>query len=68
MPEMNNSTYLTPVELAERWRRTTNAIQKMRKRGQGPPFTTLDSGGVLYDLADIEEYERTRKIKPENEE
>ena len=52
---MNEPTYLKTDELATRWRKSVNALYKMRARGDGPPFTTMPGGSVLYDLSDIEE-------------
>lgn len=58
--------YITTSELAERFRMTPNALQKWRARGAGPPYTTI-AGKVLYDLADVEAYERSWKTSPTKE-
>jgi len=56
--------HLTPAQLAQRWNRTQDALYKMRKNNSGPPYVTLGRGGILYKLADVEEYEEARKTVP----
>ena len=60
---MIENKYITAVELAERWRITTNALTKMRARGDGPPYT-MPGGNILYSLADIEQFEADKSKLP----
>lgn len=56
--------FLTPGELAQRWRMSTHTLQNWRVQNFGPPFTKMGegrSGKVLYRLDDIEAYEAKRR-------
>ena len=51
---------LTTNELAARWGITPSALQKWRKRGQGPAFTKIGDmhkSPVRYRLEDVIAYE-----------
>ncbi len=52
------TTFMTPQELAARWRGavTTGTLANWRSKGVGPAFTKL-RGRVLYTLAAVEEWE-----------
>ncbi len=55
---MSSQRYLTTVELAERWRTSPETCRYWRHIGRGPRSVKIGRR-VLYDLADIEEYERS---------
>jgi hypothetical protein len=48
--------FLTPIELAARWRISPRTLERWRWAGEGLPFTKI-GGRVLYSLADVEAYE-----------
>ena len=59
---LNKSRYLTACELADRWRCSTGALKRLRMDGTGPVFfrpSNSPRGAVLYQIAAIEEFERT---------
>jgi hypothetical protein len=58
-----NPTYLTRTELADRWRCKQHTIENWAHRGIGPPYRLL-GGRALYELTDIEAYERARLVDP----
>ena len=65
---MSGAVYLTTAELADRWRTSLAAIEKMRQRGAGPKYVKLAySGRVLYDLAEVVDYECGNKVTPMKE-
>ena len=60
---MSFSDYLTPKELAERWRNivTLSTLDNWRSsQNRGPRFVKI-GGRVLYPVAEVEAYERDRK-------
>ncbi len=59
--KMNDDQYMTPTELAVRWRDRVNirTLANWRSSGQGPKFVKI-GGRVLYLLKFIEEYEVKR--------
>lgn len=61
---MHNPEYITSKELAARWRVTTHALDKMRSRGTGPPYTKTPGGHARYDMADVVAYEEKNKTVP----
>jgi hypothetical protein len=50
--------FLTPAELAARWKRSEGYLANLRYRGEGVPFVKTASGGVLYRMTDVVESER----------
>lgn len=48
--------FLTPKELAERWRISPRTLERWRWTGEGVGFVKL-GGAVRYRLRDIEKYE-----------
>lgn len=53
--------YLTPRELAARWRIHERTLERWRKRGVGPAYARL-GGAIRYSLADVEEHERDHRV------
>lgn len=55
------SMYMTPSELADRWRSRVNVrtLANWRSSEQGPRFVKI-GGRVLYPLESVEEYENKR--------
>jgi hypothetical protein len=52
-----NEIWVTPAELASRWRTDTMTLANQRSRGEGLPFFKKPSGTILYKLADVLEAE-----------
>lgn len=59
-PERPPGPYLNTEELADRWRRTPNAIRILRHRRRAPKGY-LDGGKLLFPLADVEAFEAARQ-------
>ena len=57
---MNAPIYLTQTELAARWRISPRSLERWRWLKTGPNFTKI-GGKVVYDLKDVEAYERRRR-------
>tara|TARA_R100001443_G_scaffold114702_1_gene131060 strand:+ start:634 stop:831 length:198 start_codon:yes stop_codon:yes gene_type:complete len=55
-----NDQFLTPKELAERWRVHVNSVERWRREGK-PPDYILINGKILYNLADIEALESAKR-------
>jgi hypothetical protein len=55
-----STTYLTAAQVAERHHITRRAVYKRRAAGRGPKSFRVE-GRLLFDLRDVEEYERARK-------
>lgn len=55
-------TYLTPQELAARWRISPRTLERWRRVKTGPNFHKI-SGKVTYSIIDIETYERHRRAE-----
>jgi len=53
---MADILYLTPKELAERWRISRDALTLWRMRGSGPRFMKIGNK-VLYPLPEIQHFE-----------
>jgi hypothetical protein len=56
-------TYLTAAEVADRRRKTTQALANERKRGEGPPYVK-DNGRVLYPADELDRYLEDRIVVP----
>lgn len=56
-----NDLFITPSELAQRWRISAQTLANWRSAGRGPPYIRLGRG-ILYRLSEIEalEHEETR--------
>lgn len=53
-----DDVFMTPQELAARWRCDTNTLANLRARGEGLPFIKRGlNGGVLYKVADVLSFE-----------
>lgn len=61
-----NSEYLTPQELAERYKGavTVRTLANWRSTGNGPKFTKI-GGRVLYPVEAVVEWEKSRTTKSE---
>lgn len=55
--------YLAPTDLVERYKGkiTVRTLANWRSQGISPPFTKI-GGRILYDLAELEEWERRRTV------
>lgn len=58
-----NEIFLTPDELAARWRLKRKTLQDWRRIGKGPNFVQLEGkhGNVLYNLEDVQAYEQAHR-------
>ena len=56
MTSDSKKEFLTPNELAERWRVHVNSVERWRREGKPPSFYTIN-GKILYKLAEIEDLE-----------
>ena len=55
-------TYLTQNELASRFRVSPRTVERWRWKRTGPNYIKL-GGKVVYELADVETYERRRRAE-----
>jgi hypothetical protein len=62
MPE--SVVYVTPAEVAARFRWTEREVRNRRARGQGPPFVRLGRRTVRYRLADLLAWEQAQEHGP----
>jgi hypothetical protein len=53
---------LTTKELAERWGMRPQTLRRMRMKRRGPPHIK-DDGRVRYNLTDIEDYEKSKRVE-----
>ena len=60
MPLDSKQEFLTPIELAERWRVHVNSVERWRREGKPPSFYTIN-GKILYKLAEIEDLESAKR-------
>lgn len=51
--EVDSESYLTPQELADRWRIETMTLANQRSRGEGLPYLKTPSGSIRYKLSDV---------------
>lgn len=56
------SQFLTPNELADRWKYSPGTLANRRSRGDGPTYI-IAGGKVLYPLEEIEKYEKDVRNK-----
>ena len=61
----NTVVNLTAKELAQRLRKTTDHLMRMRTLGTGPRF--IPGRPVLYPLVEIEKWEQSRLINSTSE-
>lgn len=50
--------YMTPEEVADRLRQSTQTLANLRARGEGLPYVKLASGAVRYKMSDVIKMER----------
>tara|TARA_B100000287_G_scaffold348275_1_gene336494 strand:- start:1664 stop:1855 length:192 start_codon:yes stop_codon:yes gene_type:complete len=60
MTSDSKKEFLTPNELAERWRVHVNSVERWRREGKPPSFYTIN-GKILYKLAEIEDLELAKR-------
>lgn len=61
MPD-RNVIFLTQQELAARFRISQRTLERWRWRKTGPAYIKL-GGKIVYDLNDVEAYERRRRAE-----
>ena len=52
--------FITPAELAKRWRVHVISVERWRREGKPPNFISIN-GKILYKLADIEDLELAKR-------
>ena len=57
----NIRRFLIERELADRWRKSTRTLRRMRADGTGPAYHRI-GGSILYLLADIERFEAAGRV------
>ena len=50
--------FITPDELAERWRLTRGTLNNWRHQVQGPPYLKIRNQTIRYRVSDVLAYER----------
>ena len=60
MTSDSKKEFLTPSELAERWRVLIGSVERWRREGKPPSFYTIN-GKILYKLAEIEDLESAKR-------
>ena len=55
-----NDQFLTPAELAKRWRVHVNSVARWRMEGKPPDYIMIN-GKILYKLAGIEALELAKR-------
>ena len=60
MTSDSKKEFLTPSELAERWRAHIGSVERWRREGKPPSFYTIN-GKILYKLAEIEDLESAKR-------
>jgi len=55
-------TYLSPDEVAARWRVSVRTLERWRWKKTGPHYHKL-GGKISYSLSDLEAYERRRRAE-----
>ena len=60
MTSDSKKEFLTPNELAERWRVHTDTVERWRRQGKPPSFYSIN-GKILYKVAEIEELELAKR-------
>lgn len=58
-----SATFLTRPELASRWRCRVRYLHALAWRREGPPYRII-ANRALYDLVDIEAFERAQLVHP----
>ncbi|WP_412507300.1 helix-turn-helix transcriptional regulator [Roseovarius sp. SYSU LYC5161] len=53
--------FLNQVHLARRWHVSPRTLERWRWKGDGPAYLKI-GGRVVYRLADVETYERSRYV------
>lgn len=61
----DNKVWLTPGELADRWRKSVRTLANYRAQGKEPKYAKM-GGKVLYDLEVIKKHEQQSEIEPIN--
>lgn len=61
-----NSSLLTPLQLAERWKVTTKTLSQWRYYGKGPHYSKV-SRIINYWLSDIEKFEQSKRCRSTSE-
>jgi hypothetical protein len=60
--QVEETRHLDQRDLARRWRISCRTLERWRWLEQGPPYLKI-GGRVVYQLSDIEAYERRRRAE-----
>lgn len=66
-PAAESGDFLTPAELAARWkgRVSVGTLRNWRGKGIGPTYTKLGGRGILYPIEAVKAFERSRQAGAE---
>jgi hypothetical protein len=59
-PAFQDAISLTEIQLADRWHLSPRSLQRWRHQKTGPAYFRVGSRRVLYNLVEVESYERRR--------
>lgn len=60
-------TFLTPAELAARWKIAPKSLSNARWAGTGLPYVRVGGGSIRYRLEDVEAFERANTFRSTTE-
>jgi hypothetical protein len=66
-PPSDNPTYLRTPEAAARIRLAPGTLDKMRVRGDGPPYIRLTPRSVVYAVDTLDSWARARQFNSTSE-
>lgn len=55
-----NEMFVTPAELAKRWRISIGHLTNLRRYSKGPAYLKIGTGAVRYRLRDIQDHEHVQ--------
>ena len=61
--QRNLPVFLTPSEVAERWRVSVRTLERWRLGGTGPSWISI-GGGIRYPLDAIHSHEQRQRLVP----
>ena len=64
---MSEPVFVTTPDAARRLQLAAGTLEKMRVRGDGPPFIALSRRRIVYDLAAIDTWARGRQFNSTSE-
>lgn len=62
-PDEISDPLLTPAETAKRYRLSKSSLDKMRCRGDGPPYYAVTPRKILYRPSDVDAWLAQRRFR-----